>query len=78
MREDEYRECKYIDSDMRFYVFEDFIKRGKHIKMIYNVLNHKIFYKWYVYAHSISIKRKNAIWEYLNDYISYEELCKYK
>lgn len=74
MTESEYRECRFIDIEMRFIAFEDFVKDAPAIKRLYRALNHKIFYKWYVYSHMISVSRKNAIWQYLNDDIDYEKL----
>lgn len=74
MREEEYKECKYIDIEMRFYTFDEFLANAHALKRMYNALNHKIFYKWYVYSHIMGLKRKDKIWEFLNDDIDYEEL----
>lgn len=74
MKEEDYKMCYYIDQEMRFYTFEDFLKNAKCIKRMYQVLNHKIFYKWYVYSHVMGLKRKDRIWEYLNGDIEYEIL----
>ena len=76
MTEDEYKECKWIDTEMRFYTFEEFKLNAKAIKRMYEHLNHKIFYKWYLYSHIINLKKKDRIWEYLNDDLEYEELIK--
>ena len=76
MTETDYKECRSIDIEMRFNTFEEFVEDAGAIKLLYGALNHKLFYKWYVYAHLFSNKRKNAIWEYLNDDISYEKLTK--
>ena len=76
MTETDYKECRFIDIEMRFNTFEEFVEDAGAIKRLYGALNHKLFYKWYVYAHLFSTKRKNAIWEYLNDDISYEKLTK--
>lgn len=78
MTEQDYKECAFIDIEMRFYTYEDFVKNAWGIKRLYRCLNHKIFYKWYVYSNiNISLKRKNIIWQYLNDDMSYEKLTKY-
>ena len=74
MTEIDYKECRFIDIEMKFTTFEDFVENAKAIKRLYGMLNHKLFYMWYVYAHLFSKKRKNAIWEYLNGDISYEKL----
>lgn len=74
MTETEYKECRFIDIEMRFNTFEEFVADAGAIKRLYSALNHKLFYKWYVYAHLFSTTRKNAIWEYLNDDLPYEKL----
>lgn len=77
MTESEYKECVFVDIEMRFFTFDDFVRDAKAIKRLYKVLRHPIFYKWYVYSHMISVSRKNAIWQYLNDDIDYEKLTTY-
>lgn len=74
MTESDYRECVFIDIEMRFITFDDFVEDARAIKRLYKALNHKLFYKWYVYSHMMSVGRKNAIWQYLNDDITYEKL----
>lgn len=76
MTEADYKECRFIDVEMRFSTFEEFLEDAAAIKRLYGILNHKLFYMWYVYAHLFSLNRKNAIWEYLNDDITYEKLTK--
>lgn len=77
MTENDYMECKFIDIEMRFNTFESFLQDARAIKRLYKTLNHKLFYQWYVYSHLFSISRKNAIWQYLNDDITYEKLTTY-
>lgn len=74
MTKDEYMECKFIDSEMRFDTFELFLQDAEAIKRLYKKLNCKLFYKWYVYSQTLSTSRKNGIWCYLNDDITYEKL----
>lgn len=75
MTEMDFKECRYIDIEMRFLTFESFLEDAKAIKRMYRALTHKIFYKWYVYANvHISLNRKNLMWSYLNDDITYEKL----
>lgn len=75
MTETDYKECRYIDIEMRFTTFESFMQDAKAIKRLYKQLNHKLFYKWYLYANiHISLDRKNKIWCYLNDDLTYEQL----
>ena len=75
MTESDYLECRYIDTEMRFTTFESFIKDAGAIKRMYKCLHHILFFKWYLYANiHISLKRKNMIWLYLNDDITFEQL----
>lgn len=75
MTELDFKECRYIDIEMRFTTFESFLEDAKAIKRMYRALTHKIFYKWYVYANiHISLNRKNLMWSYLNDDLTYEKL----
>ena len=76
MTEEELRDCKYVDQEMCFYTFDEFLHEAPAIKRQYNGLKHKIFYRWYVFAHQLSDKRKNAIWCYLNNDMDYEKLTK--
>lgn len=74
MTETDYKECRFIDTEMRFTTFESFLKDAKALKRMYKALNHKLFYKWYVYANiHISLNRKNLMWSYLNDDLTYEK-----
>ena len=75
MTEADYKECRFIDTEMRFMDFDSFLRDARAIKRLYKALNHKIFYKWYVYANThISLNRKNLMWCYLNDDITFEVL----
>lgn len=77
MTELEYRECRFIDSEMHFTTFDSFLKDAKAIKRLYKALNHKLFYQWYVYANiHISLNRKNLMWSYLNDDLTYNDLVR--
>lgn len=77
MTESDYKECRYIDIEMRFTTYDTFLEDARAIKRLYKQLNHKIFYKWYVYANiHISLDRKNKMWCYLNDDLTYEQLVK--
>lgn len=84
MTDFDFRWCEFIDIEMSFITFEDFLNKSKTIKEIYQSLGlqQKRFYKWYVYAniHIKSEQVKNAIWEYLNfnDVNCYLELLKFK
>lgn len=74
LREKDYKECRFIDEEMRFYTFEEFVINANAIKRLYSVLNCKLFYKWYVYSHIMGMRRKDKIWEFLNGDIELEEL----
>lgn len=75
MREEEYKECRYVESEMRFYTVEDFMEKREYIKRMYSILIHKVFYKWYLYSHiGIGNKIKDRMWEWLNGDIELEVL----
>ena len=79
----DFRWCEFIEIEMSFVTFEDFMNKCTTIKEIYQSLGRqqKRFYKWYVYANiNIPINVKNTMWEYLNldDRVYYLELFKYK
>lgn len=77
MTESDFKECRYIDIEMRFTTYDSFLEDARAIKRLYKQLNHKVFYKWYVYANiHISLDRKNKMWCYLNDDLTYEQLVK--
>ena len=40
MTEKEYEECRYIENDMSFITYEDFVKHCYVIKRMYQNLNH--------------------------------------
>ena len=83
MTDFDFQMCEFIDVEMSFITYDDFINKCADIKQLYQQFNkhQKRFYKWYVYA-NIHMKEqlKNAIWQYLNvnDINYYLELLKYK
>lgn len=78
MTDKDFKECDFINSEMKFYTYEDFKQNCVAIKRLYkNNLGKygKIFYKWFVYSCiHINLYQKNQIWDFLNDDISREEL----
>lgn len=75
MTEEEYKECKYIDNDLKFYTYRDFKRDAFYLRKLYDKLPHKIFYKWYVYANiHLTMKQKNIAWAFLNHDVGYEVL----
>lgn len=67
----DFSECEFIEETMKIYTYKEFCKSRFTIKRLFNVLtkNGKRFYMWYIYANThMSLKQKNAIWDYLNDY----------
>ena len=70
MQESDFKECKYIDTFLKFYTLEDFYKHRILIRSRYKALSTyaKMFYKWYVYANiNMDQTQKNVVWEYLNN-----------
>ena len=74
MTKEEYKECKFIDKFMYYYTYQDFIDNAFVIRSMFLLLKDIRLYKWYVYSHNMNLARKNAIWEYLNHDIEYEDL----
>lgn len=75
-----------IKRDMLFNNFEDFYKKAKHIKDVFELLcpKDKRLYKMYVYSNPIIRDGLlDKIWEYLNEplgscyYVSYDMLGEY-
>lgn len=72
--------CEYYDfikTDMCFYTFKDFVDNAKYIKSIFDTSTkyEKQLYKLYVYANvHIELKKKNRIWDFLNDFGSFASL----
>ena len=80
MKKEEYKRwyssCDFIEQEMQFYSFQDFIENGKYIKKLYKQSDYlvKRLYQWYVYSSKMQYFKKNAIWDYLNDYITLEDV----
>ena len=75
MTEEEYKECRYIDNDLKFYTYRDFKRDAFYLRKLYDKLPHKIYYKWYVYANRhLTMKQKNIAWAFLNHAVGYEVL----
>jgi hypothetical protein len=71
MNDYDFKECKFIDEELRFLTFQDFFYNREIIRLSFNNMTRegKIFYKWFIYANiHMKEKHKNAIWDYLNFY----------
>lgn len=82
MTDFDFQMCEFIEVEMSFITYRDFVNKCVSIKRLYKQLNkyQKRFYKWYVYANiHIREQLKNAIWQYLNfdDTYYYIELIKF-
>lgn len=70
MQENDFKECRFIDTFLKFYTLEDFYRHRILIRSRYKALgtNARMFYKWYVYANiNMNETQKNVVWEYLNN-----------
>ena len=69
---------RYVDLEMFFDKYDDFIKKAKIIKNKYKELNCDGIkaYKTYVYEKNINIERKDRLWEYINGDLRYANLPK--
>lgn len=75
MTEEEYKECRYIDNNLKFYTYKEFKKDAFFLRKLYDKLPHKIFYKWYIYSNiHLTEKQKNIAWAFLNHDVGYAEL----
>lgn len=75
-----YKCCEFIEEEMQFYSFIDFVNNAKRLKYTYERIPKEIkkLYKWYVYASPLNYNQKCLIWNYLNDFNEYEDLLFYK
>ena len=75
MTEEEYKECRYIDNNLKFYTYRDFKRDAFYLRVLYDKLEHKIFYKWYIYSNiHLTLKQKDIAWSFLNHDVGYAEL----
>lgn len=72
MEEKEFKECWFINDEMKFYSYKDFIDNCVVFKKLYDESlgkYGKTFYKWFLYANiHITLNQKNKIWDFLNGY----------
>lgn len=75
MTEEEYKECRYIDNNLKFYTYRDFKRDAFYLRKLYDKLPHKIFYKWYIYSNiHLTPKQKDIAWSFLNHDVGFEVL----
>lgn len=77
MRNFDFDFCEFIESNLSFITFNDFCQNRHAIKKQFDTFkrSQKRFYMWYIYANiHINEKFKNYIWDYLNGYMSEEDL----
>ena len=75
-----YESVDFIQDFMQFYSFNDFVDRCLKIKSIYLGLPRQgqKLYQWYVFSGSLSYKHKRIVWDYINGFMDYHELIRYK
>lgn len=69
MTDYDFKEVEFINKNMRYLTYNDFVKNHDKIKKRFNEMTRhgRIFFKWYVYANiHMNEYLKNIIWEYLN------------
>lgn len=71
-----YASCEFIQKEMQFYSFQDFVEEAFGIKRLYQKLDNrtKKLYQWYVFANHIGYAQKCLIWNFLNGYNTYDDL----
>lgn len=74
-----YKGVGFIQKEMQFYSYADFVREAFMIKYLYSRLEQrtKKLYQWYVFANHISYNQKCVIWNFLNGYGEYEDLLYY-
>ena len=74
----DFSECDFINTEMKFYTYKDFIQNCVALKRLYDhnlTKNGRLFYQWYLYANThLTMQQKNKAWDYLNNDIIREEL----
>lgn len=82
-KKDEYDQwlkgIKYVNQEMCFFTWQDFIKDAPYLKNMYLDLTllEKMIYRMYVYSRrEISKSRIDCIWNYLNGDYDYEKLTR--
>ena len=72
--------CEFIEDNMKYYSFTDFLDKARIIKAIYSQQNTttKRMYMWYVFSSNITYNQKLGVWDYLNAYSSYNDLIALK
>ena len=79
MSEEVYKNCDIVKENMKFYTYNEFCENRKYLKYNFKYLSdtQKKLYMWYIYANiNMNETYKNAIWDYLNDYMQDWELLK--
>ena len=82
MKDIEYKEwyenVDFIQENMQIYSFSDFIENYLGIKLLYNQMPRQgqKLYQWYLFASSLSYHQKCLIWNYINNWIDYQDLLK--
>lgn len=67
-----YKSCDFIEKQMQFYSYQDFILNKEEIKFWFNHINWKTkkLYQWYVFASPLHYTQKTEIWNILNNEIN--------
>lgn len=69
MTDYDFKEVEFINKNMRYITYNDFVKNHDKIKKRFKEMTRygRLFFKWYVYANiHMNEYLKNIIWEYLN------------
>ena len=69
MTDYDFKEVEFINKNMRYITYNDFVKNHDKIKKRFKEMTRygRLFFKWYVYANIHTNEYlKNIIWEYLN------------
>lgn len=63
-----FKSVDFIQDEMQFYSFPDFVEQANAFKRGYNMMDTrtKKLYQWYVFASSVNYQQKCMIWDFLN------------
>ena len=71
-----YENVDFIQENMQIYSFNDFFENCLIIKHLYSEMPRqgKKLYQWYLFASSLTNNQKRIVWNYINDWFTYQEL----
>lgn len=71
-----YASVDFIQENMQFYSFEDFVRNSLVIRRLFNEMerHEQKLYQWYVFSGVLAYKHKCIVWDFLNGAVDYVDL----